>query len=177
MGRISLLGANVEIDGLQFLSIVGEIFEDDALLMAQEENEDSLYQRLHLDGHVVIIGQDDVVFLRDDQSAQLLLGEEILLEHPFAHATELEGSHLAIYCSHLLFYILREGFVCRQLWFVIVQADIGDRATEILGAVELRAYQLLHQWHQVGILLDIYRKNVNIVYAVLAAVILHDAGR
>ena len=84
-----LLGANGEIDGVLLFSIFGKALEYDALLMAQEEDEYSFYQWLHLDLHIMIIGQDDVVFLRDNQSAQLLLGEEILLEHPFAHTPKL----------------------------------------------------------------------------------------
>ena len=54
-----LLGANGEIDGVLLFSIFGKALEYDALLMAQEEDEYSFYQWLHLDLHIMIIGQDD----------------------------------------------------------------------------------------------------------------------
>ena len=54
-----LLGANGEIDGVLLFSIFGKALEYDALLMAQEEDEYSFYQWLHLDLHIMIIVQDD----------------------------------------------------------------------------------------------------------------------
>ena len=56
--------------------------------MTQKENIHRLYQWLHLNSHIMIVGQYDIVILRDDHSTQILGWKEILLQHPIAYSAK-----------------------------------------------------------------------------------------
>lgn len=62
----------------------------------------------------MIVGQYDIVILRDDHSTQILGWKEILLQHPIAYPTKTQVLHLSVHLLHLLPDIIAECFICRN---------------------------------------------------------------
>ena len=61
------------VDPTQFITMVKQVLEKDALGVAQKQEVDRLDQRAHLNLHVAIVGQDDAPVAGDDHAAGSML--------------------------------------------------------------------------------------------------------
>ena len=138
--------------------------------MTQKENIHRLYQWLHLDSHIMIVGQYDIVILRDDHSTQILGWKEILLQHPIAYPTKTQVLYLSVHLLHLLPDIIAECFICRNRFRIKYTVwKIIDRA-EHHFAIRQLIIRSLHQWHKILIFLYRQRIGIDIIYAILLMV-------